>query len=71
MFPQHFHKVIPWDSLGSMPYIWVSEALDLTQMVMDIQKQLEINIIIYLTTFVSTKLPKSHSLGHPWSMPHS
>ena len=44
MFQQHFQKVIPWDSPGSMPYSWVSEALDLTQMVMDIRKQLKSEI---------------------------
>ena len=38
--------------MGSMPYSLVSEALDLTQMVMDIQKR-----------FFSTTLPKNHSLG--------
>ena len=99
-----------------MPYFWVSEALDLTQIVMDIRKQLNLTYLIipnnfclkniskkafpgtarvqcftpgclrlwtsprwswtsrnnlkslfssYLTTFVSTNLPKNHSLGEP------
>ena len=46
LFQQHYQKVISWDTPGSMPFIWVSEALDLTQMVMDIQKQLKTTIII-------------------------
>ena len=36
LLQQHYQKVIPWDTSGSMPYTWVSEALDLAQMVMDI-----------------------------------
>ena len=39
MFQQHFQKVIPLDSPGSMPYSLGSEALDLAQMVKDIRKQ--------------------------------
>ena len=38
--------------MGSMPYSLVSEALDITQMGMDIQKR-----------FFSITLPKNHSLG--------
>ena len=111
---QHYQKVLPWDTLGSMPYSWLSHGLDLTQIVMDIRKQIQITVLIinnnlcfnkifnksfpgtawvrfptpgcpglwtsprcswmsknslkllfssYLTTFVSTKFPKSHSLG--------
>ena len=48
---------------GVMPYSWLSAALDLAQMVMDVQKP--------LTTFGSTTLAKSHSLGHPGVMPYS
>ena len=36
LFQQHYQKVIPWDTLGSMPYSWVSEALDFAKTVMDI-----------------------------------
>merc|ERR1712015_226678 len=54
-----------------MPYSWLSEALDLTQMVMDVRKPLKKLFSSYLTTFVSTTLPKSHSLGHPGVMPYS
>ena len=46
LFPQHYHKVIPWGTLGSMPYSWVSKALDLAQMVMDIWKQCITTILI-------------------------
>ena len=63
LFQQHFQKVIPWDSLGSMPYIWVSEALDLTQMVMDIQKQLEITIFIIPNNFCLNKIAKKSFPG--------
>ena len=48
-----------------MPYSWMSEALDFTQMVLDIHKQLEITILILTNNFCFNKLPKSHSLGHP------
>ena len=41
LLQQHYQKVIPWDTPGSMPYSWMSEAVDLTQMVIDIQKQLK------------------------------
>ena len=34
-FQKHGQKVIPWDTPESMIYTWKSEALDLTQMVMD------------------------------------
>ena len=47
-----------------MPYSWLSEALDHTQMVMDIRKQLISSYFITLSTFASTTLPKSHSLGY-------
>ena len=48
-----------------MPYIWVLEALDLTQMVMDIQKQLNRTYSIILNNFSFKNITKSHSLGHP------
>ena len=50
---------------GVMPYSWLSEALDLAQMVTDIQTQVKITIFIIPNNFFSTTLPISHSLGHP------
>ena len=35
-FWQHSQKVIPWDTPESMSYSWLSEALDLSHMLMDI-----------------------------------
>ena len=49
--------------MGSMPYSLVSEALDLTQMLMDIQKQLKLTYLIIPNNVFSTTLPKNHSLG--------
>ena len=46
VFQQCNQKLFPGDTLGSMSYTWVSEGLDLTQIVMDIQKQLKTTIII-------------------------
>ena len=63
--PSNYFLAIPWDTPGSMPYSWMSEALDNTQMVMDIWKQLNQLVSSYQTSFVSTTLPKSNSLGHP------
>ena len=48
---QNYQKVIPWDTPGSMPYSWVSEVLDFTQMVMDIRKQLRLTIFIIPNSF--------------------
>ena len=45
-FLQHSQKVIPWDTPESMSYSWLSEALDLSHMVMDIRKQLKITVVI-------------------------
>ena len=42
-FQQHCQKDIPWDTPGSMPYSWFSEALDFAHMVMDIGNQLLIS----------------------------
>ena len=41
-----------------MPYSWVSEALDLTQMVMDIQKQLKSTYFIIPINFCFNNLSK-------------
>ena len=60
---KHFQKVIPWDTPGSMPYIWVLEAVDLTQMVMDIQKQLEITIFIIPNNFCFNNVTKKSVPG--------
>ena len=49
--------------MGSMPYSLVTEALDLTQMVTDIQKQLKSTYLIIPKNVFSTTLPKNHSLG--------
>ena len=40
--------------MGLMPYSLVSEALDLTQMVMDIQKQLKLTYLIIPNNVFST-----------------
>ena len=65
LFQQHYQKVIPWDTPGSMTYIWVSEALDYTQMVMDVQKQLEITIFILPNNFSFKKIAKKSFHGTP------
>ena len=65
LFLRHSLKVISWDTSGSLPYTWVSTVLDLTQMVMDIWKQLKSTYFIIPNNFFSTTSPKSYSLGHP------
>ena len=47
-----------------MPYSWVSERLDLTRMVMVIQKHLKTIVFIIPNNFCYNKITKSHSLGH-------
>ena len=47
-----------------MPYSWLSEVLDLTQMAMDILKQFKLLFSSSPLAFVTTTLSKSHSLGH-------
>ena len=58
MFQQHFQKDIPWDTPGSMPYSWVSQALDLTQMVMDSRKQLKSTYFIIPNNFCFKNITK-------------
>ena len=46
-----------------MPYSWVSKDLDFTQMVMDIQKQLKINIVIIPNNFCFNNIAKKSFPG--------
>ena len=54
-----------------MPNYWLSEVLDLTQMVMVIQKKLQTNVFIIYYYFCYYNIVKSHSLGHTLEMPYS
>ena len=65
LFQQHCQKVIPWDTPGSMPYSWLSEALDLTQMVMDFRKQLKSTYFITPYNFGSNNIAKKSFPGTP------
>ena len=64
-FQHHYQIVIPWDNLGSMPYSWVTEALDLTQMVMDIRKQLKSTYFIIPNNFCFNNITKKSFPGTP------
>ncbi len=46
-----------------MPYSWPSEVLDLTQMVMDIRKQLKITVFIIPYNFFFINISKKAFLG--------
>ena len=48
---------------GVRPYSWVSEALDFTQMVMDIRKQLKKTIFIIPDNFCFNNIAKKSFLG--------
>ena len=50
---------------GVMPYSWLSEALDLTQMVMDIQKQVKMTIFIMPNNFCFNNIAKKSFPGTP------
>ena len=54
---------------GDMPYSWLSEALDLTQMVMDIRKPLKITIFIIpsnccINNITKKSFPGTSRRGH-------
>ena len=51
--------------LWDMPYSWVSARLDLTQMVMDIQKHLKITDFIMPHNFCYNKIAKKPFPGIP------
>ena len=65
LFQQNCQKVIPWDTPGSITYSWLSGALGLTQMVMNIQKQLEITIFIITNNLCFNKIAKKSFPGTP------
>ena len=65
MLQQYCQKVIPWDTPWSMPYSWLSEGLDLTQMVLDIRKQLKITDFILPHNFFSNNIAKKPFPGTP------
>ena len=72
MFQQHIQKVIPWDTPGSMPYSWVSQALDLSQMVVDCRKQLKSTYFYHTQQLLFQELyQKVIPLDTPKSMPYS
>ena len=48
-----------------MPYSWPSEVLDLTQMVMDIRKQLKITVFIIPYNFCFINISTKAFLGLP------
>ena len=64
-FWQHSQKVIPWDTPESMSYSWLSEALDLSHMVMDIRKQLKITVFIIPINFCFNNIAKKSYHGTP------
>merc|ERR1712110_601641 len=51
---------------GVMPYSWLSEALDLAQMVMDIQTQVKITIFVIPNNFSFNNIAKKSVPGTPW-----
>ena len=65
VFQQCNQKLFPGDTLGSMSYTWVSEGLDLTQMVMDIQKQLKSTYFIIPNNFSFNNITKKSFPGTP------
>ena len=65
-FWQHSQKVIPWDTPESMSYSWLSEALDLSHMVMDIRKQLKITVFIIPINFCFNNIALRYSLSKAW-----
>ena len=54
-----------------LPYSWLLEVLDLTQMVIDIRKKLKQLFSSSPITSVTTRLSKDQYLGHPLVLPYS
>ena len=65
LFQQHIQKVIPWDSPWSGPRPCSLRYLDITQMVMDIQKELKTMIFIIPNKFCFNNIAKKSFLGTP------
>merc|ERR1712015_480669 len=54
-----------WDTPESMSYSWLSEAMDLSHMVMDIRKQIKITVFIIPINFCFNNIAKKSYHGTP------
>jgi len=65
-FQQYFQRIISWDHLCQVPDLGVRGGWTSPRRSWTSRNNFKYLFSSFLTTFVSTTLPKRHSLGLPW-----